>query len=358
MNATFVIAEAGVNHNGNLKRAIELTDAASDAGADAVKFQTFIPEEVISKHAPKAKYQLAATGSGESQLDMAHKLALSENDFLFIAEHCEKRSIKFLSTPFDLPSLDFLNRKMNLGIIKVPSGEVTNGPYLLHVAETRKTIIMSTGMCTLGEVETALSVLAFGYAGAVGNPSPDAFKQAFATPEGQAALKEKVSLLHCTTEYPTPLSDINLKAMDTLRGAFGLPVGLSDHSQGIAVPIAAVAQGACIIEKHFTLDRSLPGPDHKASLEPGELKAMVAGIRDVEKAMGDGEKVAVNSEIKNIPIARRSLIARVAISAGTPFTEDNLCAKRPGSGISPMCYWQLLGRKAERDYEADELIDE
>lgn len=358
MSGVFIIAEAGVNHNGDPRLARELVDAARAAGADTVKFQTFRPEEVIAKNAPKAQYQTETTDAGESQLDMARKLALSEDDFAAIADYCRGRGIGFLSTPFDLRSIDFLAGTLDLATLKLPSGEITNGPYLLHAGRTGKKIILSTGMSTLAEVKAALSVIAFGCLDPSGEPGPDAFGKAFASKEGQDGLRDKVALLHCTTEYPAPYSDANLKAMDTLSDAFGLAVGLSDHTPGIVMPLAAVARGATIIEKHLTLDRDLPGPDHKASLLPGELSEMVAGIRDLETAIGDGEKKPMPSEIKNMPIARRSLVARGAIRAGDVFTKENLCAKRPGTGISPMRYWEWLGRVATRDYEPDELVDE
>ncbi len=353
-----IIAEAGVNHNGDPGLAFELLDAAAQAGADVVKFQTFRPEEVISRNAPKADYQAKTTNKEESQLEMARRLALSEDDFMAIAERCRKRNIRFLSTPYDFFSMDFLVHGMGLTTLKLPSGEITNAPYLLRAARTGSKIILSTGMSTLDEVETALSVLAFGYGDPSKAPHRDAFRRALSSPAGQTALKDKVTLLHCTTEYPTPFSDVNLKAMDSLGDAFGLPVGLSDHTPGIAVAMAAAGRGAVIIEKHFTLDRGMEGPDHKASLEPGELKNMVDGIRAVEQALGDGEKVPAPSEIKNIAIARRSLVAGAAIKEGEAFTEENLCVKRPGDGVSPMRYWEWLGRTAKRDFEADELIDE
>ena len=358
MTHTFIIAEAGVNHNGDPGLAFDLVEAAAGSGADAVKFQTFRAQDVISADAPKAAYQTRVTSADETQLEMALKLEFGEDVFFDIRDRCHIHGIQFLSTPFEINSVRFLAKKMDLTTLKLPSGEITNGPFLLEAALSRKKIILSTGMSTLDEVEAALGVLAFGFLGADEPPGEEPFRLAFASAEGQTALKEKVSLLHCTTEYPAPFADVNLRAMDTLSAAFGLPVGLSDHTPGIAVPIAAVARGAPIIEKHFTLDRSLPGPDHKASLEPGELKAMVDGIRAVEMAMGDGEKRPMPSEIKNMDIARKSLVTKTPVKAGEPFSEDNLTAKRPGTGLSPMSYWQWLGRPAKRDYAADELIDE
>ncbi len=355
MIGPLVIAEAGVNHNGDIDLARALIDSAAAAGADIVKFQTFVPEELVSRDARKAAYQERTTGAAESQLDMVRRLALAPSDYPLLADHARVRGIGFLSTPFDLPSLDLLARDMGLDPIKLPSGEITNGPFLLATARTGARVILSTGMSTLDEVRTALGVLAFGYLG-LATPSPARFAAAFASVEGRAVLAAKVSLLHCTTEYPAPFDDVNLAAMDTLRDEFGLPVGLSDHTPGIAVPIAAVARGAAIIEKHFTLDRNLPGPDHKASLTPAELAEMVIAIRQVVRAIGSAIKAPAPSEVKNMPIARKSLVARRAIRAGEVLTLEMLTAKRPGDGRSPMQLWDLLGRPATRDYEADEQI--
>ncbi|MBM3273016.1 N-acetylneuraminate synthase [Candidatus Kaiserbacteria bacterium] len=356
MNKVFVIAEAGVNHNGSLDLALQLIDAAQQAGADAVKFQTFKSEAVISLAAPKADYQISATGKEESQLDMVRKLELSGNDHRRLLAHCRTRGILFLSTPFDPGSADFLVRELDVPLLKIPSGEITNAPFLLHIARLGRPVILSTGMSTLGEVEMALGILAFAYLGIPGTPSQRAFLDAFASDAGQEVLRKKVSLLHCTTEYPAPFDQVNLRVMDTLTAAFGLPVGLSDHTPGIAIPIAAVARGARIIEKHFTLDRSLPGPDHMASLEPGELTAMLAGIRQVEAALGDGHKRPTAAEQGNQTIARRSLVAACKVAAGETWSSENLTCKRPGSGISPLRYWEYLGKPAIRDHRADELL--
>lgn len=358
MTQTFIIAEAGVNHNGDPGLALDLVDVAARAGADAVKFQTFRAEDVISAHAPKAEYQNQLTGTDESQLEMVRKLEFEEDVFFDIRKHCEDQGIQFLSTPFDIYSIRFLAGKMEMATLKLPSGEITNWPFLLEAARAGKCIILSTGMSTLEDVERALGVMAYGFLGVKGSPGKDAFQKAMDSAEGQAALQNKVSLLHCTTEYPAPVAEVNLRAMESLKAAFGLPVGLSDHTLGIAVPIAATALGATIIEKHITLDNSLPGPDHKASLEPDELAAMVEGIRAVQAAMGDGEKRPMDSEKKNALIARKSLVARVPIRTGEPFSEENLTAKRPGTGVSPRLYWELLGQPAGRDYVADELIDD
>ncbi|NQU61758.1 MAG: N-acetylneuraminate synthase [Rhodospirillales bacterium] len=354
--SVFVIAEAGVNHNGEAGKAFALIDAAVAAGADAVKFQTFRAKEVISANAPKAPYQTKTTDPAETQLEMVKKLELSEALHNELAKHCAKKEIRFLSTPFDGPSLRFLVNDMKLNTLKIPSGEITNGPLLLQAGESGCDIILSTGMSDMIEVEVALGVLAFGLAKTGSEPSAQAFKESFASAAGQAALKEKVTVLHCTTEYPAPFEDTNLKAMATLKDAFGLRVGLSDHTPGIAVAIAAAALGAGVIEKHFTLGRSLPGPDHQASLEPGELAEMVTGIRAVEQALGDGNKKLQPSEIKNKDIARKSLVALKPIKAGEAFTIENLGIKRPGTGVSPMEYWERIGKKADHDVTEDEQL--
>lgn len=352
---TLIIAEAGDNHNGSVQMAKQLINVAVEAGADIVKFQTFNTEQVISQFAPKAEYQTKVTDIAESQLEMVKKLELNADEHLQLVAHCKEKGIAFLSTPFDVDSITLLVKQLHVPQLKIPSGEITSGPLLLKAAQTGKPIILSTGMATLSEIEQALGVLAFGYLNWQ-EPSQDLFQQAYCSAEGQSVLQEKVQLLHCTTEYPAPFHDINLCAMQTLRQAFGLPVGLSDHTQGIAVPLAAVALGASIIEKHFTLDKNLPGPDHQASLDPEELKAMVQGIRQVEQAMGHSIKIPAYSELKNKPIARKSLVACSMIKAGEQLTEQNITFKRPGTGISPMEYWSMLGQKATRDYQEDEEI--
>ena len=357
MNNTLIIAEAGVNHNGSLELAKEMIDVAAEAGVDVIKFQTFKTEEVITKNAKKAEYQEAATGSDETQYEMVKKLELSDEDHLELINYCKKQNIDFLSTPFDIPSVDLLVDRFNLPMLKIPSGEITNAPLLLRMARSGKPLILSTGMSLLGDIEDCLGVLAFGYLTPNGEPSVAAFREAYLSNKGQKTLKEKVSILHCTTEYPTAYEDINLPAMETLKCAFGLPFGFSDHSPGIAAPIAAVARGATIIEKHFTLDKKMEGPDHAASLNPVELVAMTKGIREVEMMLGHGKKIPVASELKNLPIARKSLVARCDIKAGDIFTEDNLTAKRPGTGISPMEYWVLLGTAAKKDIDADEQVE-
>lgn len=332
MNKVFIIAEAGVNHNGSLELAKKLIDEAVVAGTDAVKFQTFKAELCISKNADKAEYQKQTTDKNESQFDMIKKLELNEYAHTELIKYCKIKNIMFLSTPFDLQSVDLLNG-FGLEIFKIPSGEITNLPYLRKIASLNKKVILSTGMANLGEIEAALEIL---------------------TKNGTA--KENITVLHANTEYPTPFRDVNLKAMLTIRGTFGVKVGYSDHTPGIEVPIAAVALGATVIEKHFTLDKTMPGPDHKASLEPSELQSMVKAIRNIEIALGDGIKKASSSESKNKPIARKSIVAKCDIKKGDLFSESNLTIKRPGSGISPMRWDEVIGLRATRDYKEDELI--
>ncbi len=358
MSAVFVIAEAGVNHNGSLGLALKLVEAAKQAGADAVKFQTFKAENLVCKATEKAEYQKRLSGSDESQFDMLRRLELSESDHEQIIAHCNKLGIEFLSSPFDLPSLQLLVKRFQLKKLKLGSGELTNAPLLLEIGHSGCPLILSTGMSTLDEVREALGILAFGYLASSESPTIKRFKEAFSSAAGQALLREKLTLLHCTTEYPAPYSDINLKAMDSLENEFGLPVGYSDHSEGLAITLAAVARGASVIEKHFTLDCNLPGPDHKASLEPDGLKLMVEGIRQIEAGLGDGVKRLMPSELKNRDMARKSLVTQKPIKKGELFSEANLVVKRPGSGVAPIHYWQWLGRVADRDYEADEVIVE
>lgn len=353
--ATYIIAEAGVNHNGSLEMALSLVDAAAQAGADAVKFQSFKATQLVSRHAPKASYQKLTTDPAESQLEMIRKLELSLSDHDALLQHARKRGIKFLSTPFDTESLRLLTGRFGLETIKVSSGDLNNAPFLLEMSRVSKDIILSTGMATLADVEAALGVLAFGW-GAVSNlqPSRAAFDQAFASALGQKVVRERVTLLHCTTEYPAPFDEVNLRAMSTLAQAFGVHVGYSDHTVGIHIPIAAAAMGAEVIEKHFTLDRKLPGPDHKASLEPSELRDMVVGIRDVERAIGDGVKRPTVSELKNRDVARKSLVVARPVCMGEPL---DLACKRPGKGLSPFDYWSWQGKPAGRDYAVDEVLD-
>ena len=361
----YIIAEAGVNHNGDLNRAIAMVDAAAEAGADAVKFQTFKPEALASRHAAQADYQIRNEGSSHddqgSQLAMLKRLALSFDDHHVLMARCKARNIEFLSSPFDTDSARFLIEELNLPRLKLGSGEITNGPLLLQLAQAERPLILSTGMATLDEVREALGVVAFGFidAGTVQlrtAPSRTAFNNAFSHPQGQAFLKERITLLHCTTEYPCPQDQVNLRAMDTLAETFGLPVGYSDHTLGIHVSLAAVARGAQVIEKHFTLDRQLPGPDHLASLEPDELKAMVDGIREISLALGSAEKSPSQAEQNNMCVVRKSLVAAQAIRKGESFTVDNVTIKRPGYGRSPMDFWEILGEEARQNYDTDEII--
>jgi N-acetylneuraminate synthase len=353
---TLIIAEAGVNHNGSVERALALVDAAKDCGADVVKFQTFTAAALAAATAPMAEYQARNTGAGGVQLDMLRALELDAAAHRRLAEHCRARGIEFLSTAFDAESLDLV---LSLGVkrLKMPSGEITNGPLLLKAARSGLPILLSTGMADLKEIETALQVLAFGYsAPPEASPSPLAFRAAYLGDEGKRLLAERVTVLHCTTQYPAPLQDVNLRAMDTIRQRFRLKVGYSDHTMDTAVATAAVALGAVAIEKHLTLDRTLPGPDHKASLEPAEFKAMAAAIRAVEVALGTADKRATDGERPNIPVARKSLVAARPIRRGEAFTAENLTALRPGGGRSPMEYWSLLGTAATRDYDRHEPV--
>lgn len=351
-----VIAEVGVNHNGDVERAMDLVDAGADAGADAVKFQTFRADMLVTGAAPKADYQIRQTGARQTQAQMLEALELGREAFHRIGARCRKRGVEFMSTPFDEPSVDFLIDDLAVARLKVSSGDLTNGPLLLRMARAQVPIILSTGMSTIRQIADALGVLAFGFVeGDV--PSRAAFAEALASTHGRRALEANVMILHCTSEYPTPFGDVNLRAMDTIRQAFGLKVGYSDHTVGITVPIAAVARGACAVEKHFTLDRMLPGPDHAASLEPRELKAMVEAIRQASQCLGSAEKAPTASELATAEAARRSLHAVRPIRTGEPFTADNIAALRPGTGRSPMEFWDVVGTRATRDYAAEEAID-
>ena len=335
MKRVIIIAEAGVNHNGDINKAKQLIDKAVEASVDYIKFQTFKTELCISKNAVKADYQIENTqNSSESQLEMVKKLELSFDQFIELEKYCQQKGIKFLSTGFDTDSLDFL-AGLGVKIAKIPSGEITNLPYLRQVASLFPEVILSTGMATITEIKDAVKVL---------------------TDNGVS--KDKITVLHCNTEYPTPMEDVNLKAMLHIQRELGLPIGYSDHTLGIEVPIAAVALGATVIEKHFTLDKTLPGPDHKASLEPDELKAMVSAIRNIEKAIGgSGLKEVSKSEEKNKPIARKSIVAATDIKKGDIFTPENLTVKRPGTGISPMQWDEVIGKEAKRDFQEDDLIE-
>lgn len=335
----------------------QLVELAAVCGADAVKFQTFKAESIVTRSAPKATYQSLAAKTEETQFAMLQRLELSESDHQELIRECRAVGIEFLSTPFDLPSCDLLAHRLDIARIKLSSGDITNAPLLLQAARSGKSIILSTGMSTLGEVEDALGVLAMGYTQPAAVPDRDAFRRAYRSNEGQAALQNNVTLLHCTTEYPAPFEEVNLRAMDTLRKAFGLSVGFSDHTPGINVAIAAAARGATIIEKHFTLDKNLPGPDHKASLDPVELKALIQGLRQVGLALGNGRKMPTLAEEKNMAVVRKSLVAARPIVAGELFTLENLTCKRPGNGVSPMNYWKWLGNRAVRDYDQDERVE-
>jgi N-acetylneuraminate synthase len=351
-----IIAEAGVNHNGSAEMALRLIDAAARAGADAVKFQTYHAEQVMVPDAPKAKYQAANTSPSETQYEMVRKLELDESAHRLLQTHAKEKKIEFISTAFDLESLDFL-LSLEVPFLKIASGEIENAPLLLRAARSGKKILLSTGMANLGEIEAALGVLAFGCMKPPGrHPCMASFRRAYNSDAGQNALKNRVSLLHCTTEYPAPFSEVNLSVLETLRQCFALPVGYSDHTEGIAVPLAAAALGAAVLEKHLTLDRTLPGPDHKASLEPQEFALMVREIRQVESALGSPVKRPAPSELRNREIARKSIVAACPIERGEPYTDRNLAVKRPYGGRSPMEYYDLLGEKADRNYRENEVI--
>lgn len=353
---TFVIAEAGVNHNGSLERAHQLVDAAADACVDAVKFQTFTAERLASASAKKAAYQARETGAEQSQLDMLRALELSEDAHVELIRHCADRGIEFLSSPFDEESLALLV-KLGVRRLKLGSGELTNAPILLAAARSELRVLISTGMGTLAEVEDALGALSFGHLQPRGTPSRSAFADAWASEAGRAWVRSHITVLHCTTEYPSPVDEANLRAMLTMREQFGVEVGYSDHTVGDSTCLAAVAMGATVIEKHVTLDRTLPGPDHKASIEPADLKRLVTSIRAVEAALGDGVKAPVPSEIANMAVARKSIVAAGPIAKGDTLTAEHLTVKRPGTGRSPFELWDVIGTIASRDYAADEPLE-
>ena len=360
MAEVYVIAEAGVNHNGRLDLALQLIDAAIDAGADAVKFQAFSPEDLVTAGAAKAAYQDRNDPHSHSQLDMLRGLALSPGDFRSLRDHCRAGGIEFLCTPFDQPSLDMLVDDLGVRRLKFGSGELTNAPFLWNATRTGLPLIISTGMADMDEIELALGVVAhaLGFGDQTAVPSEKIFRQAAEANGAKAALNRQVVLLHAVSDYPARLDAVHLHAMTVMRERFGVPVGFSDHTEGIAAAIAAAALGAAVIEKHFTLDRNMDGPDHKASLEPDELTAMVAGIRAATTALGKPVKTPQPSEAATRAVARKSLVAARPIQAGEVFCDANLTAKRPGGGMAPVDYWRLLGRPARRDYAADELIDE
>ena len=355
---TLIIAEAGVNHNGQEDLAIQLIDAAHKAGADIVKFQTFKAKSLVNESAGLASYQVKNLGFKESQLSMLTRLELPFDSFKRLQNHCDALGIEFLSTAFDIESLHFLVDELELQRLKIPSGEITNAPLILAHAQTRKNLILSTGMASLAEIEMALGVIAFGYIYQQGKqPSAAGFEDAYSSKLGQDLLKEKVTLLHCTTEYPAPLNEINLRVMNGLREAFDLSVGYSDHSEGQEISIAAVALGAEVIEKHFTLDKKMLGPDHKASLDPAGLSSMISSIRNVEKGLGRKVKAPTESELRNKTIVRKSIVAEREISKDEKFTVENISIKRPGTGQSPYKYWDLLSKYSSRGYSPGDLID-
>ena len=350
-----VIAEAGVNHNGDTDLALKLVDAAAEAGADIVKFQTFKAQSLATAAAAKADYQVANTREAGSQVDMLRRLELTPEQHHVLVARCRERGIRFMSSAFDADSLAFL-ATLGMPAVKIPSGDITCAPLLLQAARLRQPMYVSTGMSMLSEIEAALGVIAFGLTAHFEPGGRRDFEAAYAAPEGRRALREHVTLLHCVTEYPAPARAVNLRAMNTLAAAFGLPVGYSDHTLGIDVSLAAVALGASVIEKHFTIDRTLAGPDHAASLEPDEFARLVAGIRTIELALGSPDKVPAPEEMANRAVARRSVVAARPIRAGEPLSLESLACKRPGTGISPMDVWDLVGVVASRDHGIDEPI--
>lgn len=352
-----VIAEAGVNHNGDLELARNLVDAAADAGADIVKFQTFRADALVTKTAPKAAYQTRNTSEVETQHQMLKRLELSLDAHRTLLQYCNDKGIKFLSSPFDIGSLQFLTTELSLDTIKLGSGELTNAPLLIEAARSGCSLILSTGMSTLGDVENALGVLAFGMAPTAETPDSSAFLQAAQNTSAWQTMHKRVTLLHCTTQYPAPISSTNLRAMSTIRDAFGLRVGYSDHTEGISMSIAAAAMGATVIEKHITLDKTLPGPDHRASADPAEFRSLVAGVREVELGLGSGIKRPAEQEMANRSVARKSLRAARAIRIGATVTADDIIVARPGDGISPMRYWDALGATAQRDYQPGDPLE-
>ncbi|MCY7294359.1 N-acetylneuraminate synthase [Alteromonas sp. a30] len=356
--STFIIAEAGVNHNGELDKALQLVDVAVEAGADAVKFQTFKSENLVTESASKAEYQKKLTDSEESQIDMLRKLELPHEHHFKIKDYCESKGIEFMSTAFDLESLDFLLTQMDLKRLKLPSGEITNLPLVFEHAKSGLDVIVSTGMATLSEIEQALKVISGGFLARENIDVNHQWDLAYTNPQAQTLLKEKVSILQCVTEYPAPADSLNLKAIQSIRETFGLNVGYSDHSLGIWAPISAVTLGATIVEKHFTLDKTLPGPDHQASLEPYELKAMVDAIRNVEVALGDGIKRPVAAELKNREPARKSLVITAPLKQGEEITAAHLSVKRPEKGMSPSRYWDLIGKTANKDYQVGDFLED
>ncbi|WP_046174419.1 N-acetylneuraminate synthase [Domibacillus indicus] len=355
---TYIIAEAGVNHNGSFELARVLVDAAKAAGADAVKFQTFKAENLVTKQARQAEYQVANIGEETSQFYMLKRLELSFNEFVQLKNYCDQREIEFLSTPFDKESVDFLLDELKIQTVKIPSGELTNVPFIHYIATKQKPMILSTGMADMEDIHSALAFIAYGLVFPEKEVNVTEVQTFYNEEEAKRILKKYVTVLHCTTEYPVPIEEVNLRAMDYLQHELQVDIGLSDHSEGIYVPISATARGAKVIEKHFTISRMLPGPDHQASLEPHELTEMVKAIRAAEQSLGQAEKKPTKSEQKNRVAARKSLTAACSIKKGEFFSKENLVIKRPGSGMAPAFYWSLLGTEASKDYEAEDLIDE
>ncbi len=353
---TYIIAEAGVNHNGSFDMAKQLIDVAIESGAHAVKFQTFLSEEVIAKDTPKCGYQIEQTGSDESQLEMIQKLQLSFDQKRELFEYGRSKGIEVLSTPFDLQSLEFL-LDLKMSRIKIASGEITNPLLLLNAGKSQKPVILSTGMSTLKDIQTALEILVFGYLNNGDEPSYENFTKAFCTAEGQDLLKEKVTILHCTTNYPAPYDELNLNVIETMQKAFRVDVGYSDHSKGFLASCIAVSKGATIVEKHFTLDNDLPGPDHKASLNPQDLKDLVINIKKTEEMLGRSEKIPSHGELETAALVRRSIVAGGDISEGEVFTEENLKLKRPGTGLGPENYFDLIGKESKKTYKLDDFIN-
>lgn len=354
---TFIIAEAGVNHNGDVDKAIALIDLANKSGADSVKFQSFNTDRLTTKRAATCNYQKTALNGTESQQDMLRKLELNESQFTELSDHCKACDIEFMSTAFDVQYLDFLLEKIGIKRIKIPSGEMMNPFLLLHAARSGLPIIMSTGIGTLDEIRLSLGVLAFGFSNPKGVPTAKLAQETFSSPEGAKVIQEKVTILHCTSNYPAKIGDINLKAMQTIKQEYGTNIGLSDHSEGTIISVGAVALGASVIEKHFTLDKEMEGPDHKASLSPNELNELVIGIRNMELALGNGIKEPTSDELANKTAIRGSLVALKDIALGDKFSIDNLTAKRPGDGLNPMELLDLHGKTAKKEYQFDDQID-
>ena len=353
----YIIAEAGVNHDGSIEQAYKMVEVAADIGADAIKFQTFKTDNLVVRNAEKAQYQKDSTGIDETQYEMLKGLELSFESFRELARYSNNFDIDFLSTAFDSESLEFLVENIEVCRLKIPSGEITNAPFLIQHAWTGKDIIISTGMCDLCDIETALGAIAYGLLNKNDHPDGrDNFLHAYYSEAGRRALKEKVTLLHCTSEYPTPSNEMNIRVIDSLRSCFGLDIGLSDHSNGINAALCAVSRGATMIEKHFTLDKNLKGPDHSSSLDPTELQSMISSIKEINVMLGDGVKRPTQSELKNRVSTRKSVVAAKYILKGELLTEDKLTVKRPGNGLSPIHFWDLIGTSANQNYEKDSLI--